>query len=269
MQIINIAFSRLLKLEVPQLAKLVLEIVEKHDPESLLIVKAYDDFRLLKPEIESLIVGYGPHPLTPRIEALRQKRLLYATSISFQVKGLVKGYIDGTDVEVSMVKYAVNLYLFNLRKNNEEIINERIDQFLAEIDSNEELEDSITALGFSSYVDQFRSVHASFKELLVQRNASISERLKGVTPVSAKSIRLGMRDLFGRITSAKLDNKLLDYRPLIKELNEKLIRYSGLIKARETILKKNKDAPVVGDVSEPTGMMRNLNVEDVDVDDLD
>ena len=261
MQITKIAFTRLLKLEVPQLAKLVLGIVEKHDPESLLIEKAYNDFNLLEPEIESLIVGYGPHPLTPRIEALRQERLFYSTSISFQVRGLVRGYISGTEESVAMVKHTIDLYLLNLRVNNEEIINERIDQFLGEVDANEELENALTVLGFSATIDELRSAHSNIKELISVRNASISKRPKGVTPLAIKSVRNGMRDLFARIATAKLDNKELDYNPLISELNEKLIRYGSLIKTRDSILKKKKEAPIIEDGStEPTGMMKNMRV---------
>ena len=261
MQILKIAFSKLLKLEVPQLAKSVLGIVERHDPESLLIEKAYNDFNLLKPEIESLIVGYGPHPLTPRIEELRQKRLFYAASISFQVRGLVRGYINSTGESVAMVKHAVDLYLFNLRANNEEIINERIDQFFGEVDANEELENGVVALGFSSTIDELRSAHSIIKELISERSASISERPKGVARVSRKLIIDGLKDLFVRIASAKLDNKELDYNPLISELNEKLIRYGSLIKTRDSILKKKRENPIIEDGStEPTGMMQNMRV---------
>lgn len=241
MQISKIALSRLLKLEVPQLAKLVLKIVEKHDPEVLLIEKAFNDFNALKPEIESLIVGYGPHPLTPQIEVLRQERLLYATSISFQVRGLVKGYIDGADDEVKIVTHAVNLYLRNLRKNNEEVINEKIDQFLSEIELNEELEVAMSTLGFTKYLNDLRSAHTRLKVLLFKRNASIAERPKGVGLLAMKAVRNGMKVMFNRIEAAQMDNQDLDYTPLISELNEKLIRYSGLIKTRETALKNKKE----------------------------
>ena len=68
MRINNISLTRLLKLELPQLAKGVLQIVEKHEPEVLLIESALNDFESLKPAIESLIVSYGPHPITEQLE---------------------------------------------------------------------------------------------------------------------------------------------------------------------------------------------------------
>ncbi len=242
MQIIKIATSRLLKLEIPQLAKGVIEIVEKHDPKILLIEKAFNDFNLLKPKIESLIVRYGAHPLTERLEPVRQKRIWYATAISFQVRGLVKGYLNGTDNEIRVAKEAVNRYLLNLSSNNEEIINERVDQFLKETNTNAELQNAMEVLGFTAFIDDLSSANTQLLELLATRNASISKRSKGVLPVSSKAIRNGLSVLFVRITSATHDNKELNYNPLISELNERMIRFNGLIKMRETILKTSKEA---------------------------
>ena len=253
------AFSKLLKLEVPQLAKQVLAIVEKHNPEVLLLEKAFNDFDALKPEIESLIVGYGTHQLTPQIEVLRKKRLLYATSISFQVKGLTRGYIIGTNDAVMRVKHATDLYLLNLRAHNEEIINEKIDQFLNEIDLDEDLEGAMSELGLTSYFNELRNSHSSFKELVFKRIASISKRPKGVGPVAMKVVRNGMKVMFSRIEVAQLDNKDLDYTPLISELNEQLIRYRGLIKIRETILRNKKEGLDENGTTVPASRTYNLN----------
>lgn len=270
MQIQKIALSRLLKLEIPQLAKGVLDIVEKHAPENLLIEKAFNDFNLLTPEIESLIVRYGPHPVTEQLEPVRQRRILFATAISFQVRGLVKGYIDGAEDNVRVMKEASNRYLHNLRANNEEIINERIEQFLQETRNNEELSIALSALGFSSQIDSLAASHNQFMRLVATRNASISRRAKGVTTASSKAVRDGLSILFTRITVASLDNEELDYNPLISELNEKLIRYGGLIKTRETSLKKSKETNLSESENEvPSNEVYSLRVTSVNADDSD
>ena len=270
MFISKIALSRLLKLEIPQLAKGVLDIVERHDPESLLIESAFNDFNLLKPEIESLIVRYGAHPVTEQLEPFRQKRILCVSSITFQVRGLVKGYIDGTESDVRIAKEVVNRYLHNLRAHNEEIINERVDQFLQEMTTNENLISAMSTLGITRYIDDLTSAQKTLVALLTHRNASVSKRAKGVMPLSSKAIRDGLLVLFGRISAATWDNKELDYNPLIRELNEKLIRFGGLIKTREAILKKNKDASLgEGELTVPTSMMSHLRVENVNGDGFD
>lgn len=268
MQITNIALSRLLKLELPQLAKNVLEIVEKHEPEVLLIESAFNDFESLKPVIESLIVSYGPHPITEQLKPLRRKRILYATSISFQVRGLVKGFIDGADNDIVVAKSAVNRYLNNLRLNNEEIINERIDQFLNEIDTDLAIYSAMSALGFIPYIDNLKMVHSDLKTLLVSRNASFSKREKGKTSASSKAVRNGLEVLFMRISSAMYDNKELNYNPLINELNEKLTRYKALIKARATALSAKKYASQMAKGTALAVVMPGMHVSSVNDDDF-
>lgn len=269
MQITNIALSRLLKLELPQLAKNVLEIVAKHEPESLLIENAFNDFELLKPQIESLIVSYGPHPITEQLKPLRRKRILYATSISFQVRGLVKGFIDGADNDIVVAKAAVNRYLNNLRRNNEEVINERLDQFFNEIDADPAIFAAMNALGFIPYIDNLKMVHSELKMLLGSRNASFSKREKGITAVSSKAVRSGLEVLFMRISSAMYDNKELDYNPLISELNEKLIRYQALINMRATAHKSKSHSSQTTSGTMSTVVLPRMHIASVRGADID
>ncbi|MDD2475001.1 MAG: DUF6261 family protein [Dysgonamonadaceae bacterium] len=257
----NINYGRLLKLELPQLAKNVLEIVEKHDLETLEIQQAYNDFSALEPEIESLIVAYGPHPLTERMKPLREKRILYATAFSFHVRGMVRGYINGTDEQIRVSKEAVNRYLYNIRANNEEVINERIDQFVKEYQMNLDLQEAISALGLSTHFDGLCDVHSQLMQLLATRNELMSQRPKGVTLLSRKIVNDGLRQLFNRIEVAQSYNKELDYTPLISELNEKLIRYDALIKLRKTI-REGGNAPVDGGMEPTRMMMSHQSVED-------
>lgn len=268
MQIINIALSRLLKLELPQLAKNVLGIVEKHEPESLLIEGAFNDFELLKPQIESLIVSYGPHPITEQLKPLRRKRILYATSISFQVRGLVNAFIDGADSDIVVAKATVDRYLKNLRRNNEEVINERIDQFLNEIDTDPAIFAAVSTLGFISYIDNLKIVHGDLKTLLDSRNASFSKREKGVALVSSKAVRSGLAILFMRISSAMYDNKELDYNPLVSELNEKLIRYQALINARATAHKSKSHSSKTTSGTTSTVILPRMHIASVKGDDF-
>ena len=76
--------------------------------------------------------------------------------------------------------------------------------------------------------------------------------------MATKAIRDGMKMLFMRIEVAQIDNIDLDYTPLISELNEKLIRYSGLIKTRETILKNKKEGLVENGTTTPANRTYNL-----------
>lgn len=262
MQIKKIALSKLLKLEIPQLAKLVLEIVEKHEPETLMLEKGYNAFSKFRPQIESLIVGYGPHALNRSIVPLREKRIFLATSISFQIRGMMRGYISGSEDAIWLLKDVVDLYLRDLRRNNEEIINEKIDQFLTSIHQNPALSTAITTLGMMSQIEALMVIHTDLTDLLVQRNASISARPKGVLAVASKAIRDGMKLLFKRIEVGHEDNKELDYKPLINELNEQLTRYGSLIKQRKSIRAKSAETQNKPEMEVLVSMMPLLNVAD-------
>ena len=261
MQIKKIALSKLLKLEIPQLAKLILDIVEKHEPESLMLEKGYAEFHELKPDIESLIVGYGPHTLNRTINPLREKRIFHASSISYQTRGMVKGYIKGDEEAIWSLIDSANLYLRDLQSTNEEIINEKIDQFLSSIDHDLKLVTAIEALGLSAHIDELTNVHANLTSLLATRNASISARPKGVLAIASKAVRSGMNNLFDRIKVAQMDNKELDYKPLINEINEQLTRYSSLIKLRKS-LRNNKQNSQNSQSEMPFGMMSQMHVAD-------
>ena len=68
MYIQNVPYSKLLKLELPRLANRVIEIVEKHDPETLKIKEVFDLLVEEKPQVEGLIVRHGPHPITEELQ---------------------------------------------------------------------------------------------------------------------------------------------------------------------------------------------------------
>lgn len=269
MQIKKIALSKLLKLEIPQLAKLVLEIVEKHEPETLLLDIGFNAFSKFEPEIESLIVGYGPHALNRRIAPLREKRIKLASSFSFQIRGMLHGYLNGSEEAMWLLKDASDLYLRDLRNNNEEIINERVDQFLNSLNQIPALTAAITTLEMMPQLDELRAAHVELMALLSQRNASISARPKGVLAGASKAIRNGMKKLFNRIELAHEDNEELDYKPLINELNEQLTRYGSLIKLRKSIRDRHPETHTKYGFDVPVGLMSHLSVADATTNGFD
>ncbi len=264
----KIYFSRLRKLELPEFADRVMGVVAQYDTESLKIKDAFDRLEAEKPQIEALTVRYGPHPVTKELSPLRKERTLYATSISFQTRGYVRGFIIGDKGAVSLAQGAVDRFLLNLRSNNEEIINRRVTQFFAEVDRNEELETALTTLGLSPLLDNLRSIHSQITELLAKRLNDISKRPKGKSEVFAKSLRDALNLLFMRITVEQSFNKELDYLPLIDELNELVIRYRGLINTRATSQAKSNEnkTEVTTTNGEPVQKMLNANDFDQNMD---
>lgn len=269
MQIKSIALSKLLKLEIPQLAKLVLEILEKHDLETLKLEHAFTKFNEFRPDIESLIVGYRPHALNRDINPMREERIFLASSISYHMRGMAKGYIRGDKTAMWHLKDAADLYLSDLTKANEEIFNEKIDQFLETVNLNADLGTAIETLELTPQVNELRTIHIKLKSFLGKRNASLSERPKGVLAIASKAIRGGMRDLFSRINVAQMDNDDLNFKPLIDELNVQMTRYASLIKLRKSLRLKHMEAPSRGQTGVPVGMMSHMHVADATTNGFD
>lgn len=238
---VKIRMSRLLKLELPQLGKSILSILKEYDLEELNLEKAFLDFNNLKPEMEKLVVRYGPHPITSQLPPLREKRFKYVMAIAHRVEGAAQGYVSGPENYVVEAKIIVDRFFRNIRANNEEVINERIEQFFYEYSINSRFQEFVSQYDLSPYLDGLEDAHSDLKELLEKRNKLLSQREKGISFTSRQAVINGINDLFDRIRAAQLDNRETDYNPLIEEVNEKLIRYGALIKSRNTLLKNKQD----------------------------
>ncbi len=264
----KISLSRLLNLELPEFADEVIRIVEKHNPESLKIKDGFDQLVAEKPQIDALTVRFGPHPLTEKLTVLREDRIQHAKAITFQMNGFVKGFIEGENSDVSTAKFIVNRFLYKLDRNNVPMINRRVTNFFAEIDSDENLETAFGSLGLSNQLDNLRSTHSQVLEYMESRLDNISKRPKGKSEVFKRSIRNGLNWLFATINMAQNYNKELDYSALINELNDLIISYRALINIRGTYNAKNGESapePVVLDaIDEAENTERMVIANDFD-----
>ena len=66
----GVPYSRLYKLEVPRLATRVIEIVEKHDPETLKIKEVFDLLLAVQPQMDALKAPRGASPFTEQLTPL-------------------------------------------------------------------------------------------------------------------------------------------------------------------------------------------------------
>ena len=233
MAIKNVPYSKLLKLEIPELADKVLGIVERHNPEELLIEKVYDLLVKEKPQMLLLTVRAGVHPLTLKLKPTRKELMLRVRSIKFQLSVATQMQTDTTRESVSIVQLAVNNHLMNLKAcKNEEVVNQTIGQFLNLHNTSEELQTAVESLGFTSLVDDLQSAHTVVKEVWGERLALTSLRSMESTKDITDSVTGALDDLYKELEVAQLKNPLLDYKPLFKELNGLLKHYRYLINLR-------------------------------------
>ena len=241
-EIVRVPFSRLLKLELPELAEQVMRIVEKHNPEELKIQEVFGLLVEEQPQIDNLNARYGVHPLTIKLKPMREKLLLKVSRLKLDLNVASKSTTDITKDAVIDLQLAIDRHLLKLRSSkNEAIMNRKIAQFLHEHSTSEKLQTAVDVLGFTSLIDSLQSAHTVVRELLDERLALTSQRPKATSKELADSVETALSYLFKQIEVAQLKNKLLDYKPLVDELNDTLNVFRNLINIREANNKRKAE----------------------------
>ena len=145
-ELMTIPFSKLLKVELSRFATRVIGIVERHNPEELHIKELFDLLVAEMPRIKTLKDKYGPRPLTEELRDLRKMRALYVSAIKFRLKVVIREDESGDNDDVKTVKYEIDHFLDSLKlSRNEEMFNQKVTQFYAAIENNEELSNATYA----------------------------------------------------------------------------------------------------------------------------
>ena len=241
----TIPFEKLLKLELPLLTNRIIEIVEKNDPETLKIKESFDLLETLEPQLNNLEKRYGPHPITKKLNTLRESRIKHAVFIIAQVNFHVFDDLVDMRLEAEVVQPLVTRFLVNLRNYNDDIITENVDQFIRNIQESEKLTAAMTTLGMFKYIDKLQSVNIKLKELWKMRSNSISLRPNIYEPSLRKPIYGAIRNLINQINQAAFHHSELDYAPLIDELNFVLSFYRGKINSRNSYNIKRKAEAII------------------------
>ena len=237
----NIAISQLKKLEVQFLASSVIEIVQKHDPEILLIKDIFDKLVELEPQIGLLKIPYGPHPMTAELKKMRRRRIAYAQEIINRIHTMEYAKVEGTEGSIMVAKPIVHRYLKGLSNNSQKAINQTVVQFLDTAKKDENFKTALLDLDLMSYVENLELVNTDVNALYNQRRESLSARPKGITPEVKAAIKVALENLFKQIEIAQVKNAELPYKPLIDELNLEISKAKAEIKARASYNKKKAE----------------------------
>lgn len=268
----GVPYSRLYKLEVPRLATRVIEIVEKHDPETLKIKEVFDLLLAVQPQMDALKAPRGASPFTEQLTPLRRQLLMYVGAINNRLSIVVREDVLAQDKDVKIAKIFIKSYLHGLSKSkNEELISEKVSKFFMQIDQDEELETILSKFGFTSRLNDLRNVHASLQEILMKRLASTS-KVVVPTPVLIKQVCNALTDMFLQIRVAQLKHNELDYSPLVDELNKLINWYRNLVNIRDGYNQRQAEkanegdqsgeTPEVNEPMESAGRMMSLNAGD-------
>ena len=233
-EIMSIPFSRLLKLEVPQLAEKLIVILEKYDPEVLKFSEMNDLFLAQKPNIDAMTVPYKGHEITPKLKRLRAKLNLEVRSIKLKLELVIKNDPTGEDSQVLVLRTEIPRFLEKFSDSeNEEIKHRKVVQFSNEVTVNAALQTAMDTHGFLSHLDEMISTLNLITEHLGERLASISKRPKVKTPELTKLVTKAMLNVTQEINLQQLKNPTLDYSELIDEVNQQFIKYRTLMNIRK------------------------------------
>lgn len=274
--ILKINFSKLKKLEVRSLAKSVIEIVEKHNPEDLQIKEIFDKLVELEPQIDHLNAGYTSHWLTKEISILRRRRNALAQGLLNRIKAIHNGAVTGMVESAKIAMPIANHYLQGLAKEKENIKVETISLFLDLADKNAELYGAIETMNLISDLDNLKLVTSDISMLYDKRRESTSARPKAKTLERVDKIKTAILNLVKQIEVALIKHTELNYSPLVDELNEEITKAKAGIKIRTSYNQKkaekandNNEVVVTSHSEEPSETSQatpNMHVVSVDTD---
>ena len=237
-----ISYTRLLKLEVPQLAEQVIEIAGKHEPETLKIDGAYNLLTAKQDHIDKLFVWYRSHPLTKELNVLRKVRRLNLRKITFHLRVVIQEDISGVDKSVNLVKSELERFILDFNSGkNEEVKCRMLTQFFSLIETSEELEEAFSTLNFTSFLNDLRSTHSRIMALIENKMTTISYRPIEKTPYLKKSVLNSIKYMFMEIELAILKYPEINYQPLCNKLNVVLNYYANLINLRQLSNKRKAE----------------------------
>lgn len=278
MVLLNLRLSKLWKLERVEYANQVIKIVDEHDPEALKISDMYNLLVARQPEIDQLNVRYRAHPMTVSIQHLRSLRGLHISNILGRLK-LVRKEKGDLDGDVRLVRTEIDRHFGNFRSSKNEAIKiQKVDKFNTAVEASQELEEALSELGFTSLMNDLRSVHSRIKSNSELRNKSIAARPQTKTNDLQKAVDDSIVNLFTDIRLAMLRNPEINYNPLIADLNKVTLNFDNYInirigqserRAEEKAENENGEldntTPVV-ESTEPAGRMMSLNAADMNGD---
>lgn len=229
--ILRVSNSRLLKLEVPELAENVIGIVSNHDPELLQIEAVFDLLVNKQSEISKLKAPYGVDPIRWEQQLLHEKLRLDVGAIKLHLKMLRK---TNDKKDLHLVETVINRYFTYLYKNkNDKEVNQRVEGFLDDVKTDEEVSTAFNELGFTTHVDTLTASLSKVRRVSSKRVSKLAQRPGEATSELTKSVLDSIEDLFKEIEVAQLRNPEADYVPLVNELNVLMYKYKESINLRQ------------------------------------
>lgn len=244
-KIVQVPFSKVPKLEFPELVNNVVMVVSKHNPDQYNIRNFYDFLLEAQSQNSKLSASKRKTEESIELQTLKKKRYTVLSAIIGQTKNLEKVNLPEHANALSTVSVFIDGFFGKIRKDVSKIKTERVKQLFVQLDSNMNLQMAMQNVGLTPYLNELRGIQLNIDAKSaknIEQNAA-RPKLKDTREVIAK-MKLALTNLFRGIEFGVHAHPNVDYTPLINELNELLTKYRSEIKAKATRIKNAAQADV-------------------------
>jgi|GEM_PF-2769921 len=235
MKIENVSFiSEVHKLELPEILDSVVEIVERHNPESLGINGMFQLLKAEMPGVKELMVQKSKSsPAVEQLNVLRKKRKNLILAILNQCRSIEKADVEVQKQSRELVLPILRLHLKGFVKANAKEKMSYINQLLLELKVANILT-AVTELGLAPYIEELKIVQSAMLVSNSLKKEVITTNKRSELQTVKKGAFSAFRNLMKAIELASIEHKDKDYSVLISELNNYLGSESSSIKSRRT-----------------------------------
>lgn len=239
LKINRVPVSAIRVLEYPEFANAVVEIVEKHNPDTLKIQGVTNLLKEQLLEVDKISVKGGSHPMTKELINLRSNRDKTLGAILSLMQGYKKALVTSLVEAGNVALPFLDKFLSKIHQDSNFVKNKKIDLMFAEMDGNTDLEAAMQTLGFTILLDELKSILLAIRATQNNRRKVRSETPRVLSRKAILNATTAMNNLFKTIEINQLVEQNVDYTPLVSELNQMLSEYKSLLTQRLSLNSKS------------------------------
>ena len=213
----------------------------RYQPEVLHLKKAFDRLQALMPELAKIKAMELSNAISIQLADLNNERKTIIKSIMDNVKNYGKMTLPELAPRVALLNRFLDKHGRDLGESNYSSNTERFDDFMADFDSNSEIQNAVSAMQLSILFDQLRTVNTQFATLFMQRSDENSD----VETVDNRAIRTeidkALIAFFDAFEVFSTEYEELDYQTPANKINELITGYKTQLKARTTRRHEGKE----------------------------
>lgn len=248
--IINRIGNRLLKVsEYPLFIKQTIEIGSKYDVDALHLKKSFNRLNDCLPSVEKIRAHESKSEHSKSLQELDEERDAILRAINNQA-------VNYATINITSIKTNVEILNRFLDKHGRDIATDtynaetkRIDDMIDDYENNSTAKDAIGALNMAFLFDELKVINTEFAKTFMLRTEEAATTEKVETLKIRTETDKALTIFFNGIEFLSTEYDNLDYTALAKELNDLLMHYRILLKARNTRRINGKETDETEDIA--------------------